>query len=209
MYSQQWFWQSRRKTGPVNLISAHRGVNYETAEGKLSWLHFLFKSCAHDMQRRPFAHSVIYNMTLFDWHFAVFRNWGLTRSFGSFVRASLTFCEWTRFSAKDIHACVEVIGDACNVDFSEWASAGTSCSLFTLFTLTSLLHRWPTIIWCVDSPWRATSFSEIAVILYYLWLSGIFLDQDLTQSANWAEQEAAQWNENQTQRMELMKSGYP
>lgn len=36
-----------------------------------------------------------------------------------------------------------------------------------------------------------------------------FLDQDLTQSANWAEQEAAQWNENQTQRMELMKSGYP
>ena len=56
----------------------------------------------------------------------------------------------------------------------EKALAGTLCSLFTL-SLTNLVHRWPTIIsLCAHCRWRATSFSEIGVILYYLWLSGIF-----------------------------------
>lgn len=56
----------------------------------------------------------------------------------------------------------------------EKALAGTLCSLFTL-SLTNLVHRWPTIIsLCAHCRWRATSFSEIGVILYYLWLSRIF-----------------------------------
>lgn len=48
------------------------------------------------------------------------------------------------------------------------ALAGTLSSLFTL-SLTNLVHRWQTIIsWCAHSRWRATSFSEIGVNLYYL-----------------------------------------
>lgn len=74
VHPQQWFRQCRSKTVPVNPISVHREVIYETAEGKLSWLQFLFwralyLTCKCD--HLPGHLSFIF--PLFGWHCAVFQ----------------------------------------------------------------------------------------------------------------------------------------